>query len=109
MKPEHHPTTENPSIAMQTDSITSNKAAPVYSTIEVTPLSPALAADVDAGDLRSISDEQFAEIKRAWLQHHVIRFRGQDFANADIVAFGRRFGEFQPNNPPAIATPRCPP
>ena len=68
-------------------------------TIKVTPLSPALAADIDAGDLRAISAEQFAEIKSAWLAHHVIRFRGQSFTNADIVAFGRRFGDFQPNNP----------
>lgn len=56
-----------------------------------------LAADVDAGDLRRLTDERFAEIRRAWLSHHVLRFREQDFANADIVAFGRRFGEFQPN------------
>ena len=28
-----------------------------------------------------------------------MRFRGQRFANADLVAFGRRFGDFQPNNP----------
>jgi taurine dioxygenase len=66
-------------------------------TISVKPLSPVLAADVDAGDLRRLTDERFAEIRRAWLTHHVIRFRGQDFSNADMSAFGRRFGEFQPN------------
>jgi taurine dioxygenase len=66
--------------------------------IQVTPLQP-FGAEIDAGDLRSINDEQFLEIKRAWLEHHVVRFRGQTFTNADLVAFGRRFGEFQPNNP----------
>ena len=73
-------------------------AEPVH-TIRVTPLSAALAADIEAGDLRSITDGQFAEIKRAWLAHHVVRFRGQQFTNADLVAFGRRFGDFQRNNP----------
>jgi alpha-ketoglutarate-dependent taurine dioxygenase len=68
-----------------------------YRTISVTPLSPVLAADIDAGDLRELTDQRFAEIRRAWLAYHVIRFRGQDFTNADMIAFGRRFGEFQPN------------
>ena len=74
-----------------------------YRAIKVTPLSAALAADIDAGDLRAISDEQFAEIRRAWLAHHVVRFRGQRFTNADLVAFGRRFGEFQRNNPGTLS------
>jgi alpha-ketoglutarate-dependent taurine dioxygenase len=77
-------------------------ATQTYRTIKVTPLSVALAADVEAGDLRSISEAQFVEIKRAWLTHHVLRFRKQSFANVDIVTFGRRFGDFQPNNPGAV-------
>ena len=68
-----------------------------YETITVTALSPALGADVDAGDLRHIDDIQFKEIRRAWLAHHVIRVRNQQFQNADMVAFGSRFGAFQPN------------
>ncbi len=78
------------------------RAAP-YRTIKVTALSAALAADIEAGDLRGITEEQFAEIKRAWLAHHVVRFRGQRFTNADLVAFGRRYGEFQRNNPGTLA------
>jgi len=66
-------------------------------TISVTPLSRTFAADIDAGDLRELTDAHFAQIRRAWLEHHVLRFRDQDFANGDITAFGRRFGEFQPN------------
>ena len=77
-----------------------------YRTIKVTPLSAALAADIEAGDLRAITEQQFAEIKRAWLSHHVIRCRGQRFTNADMVAFGRRFGDFQPNNPGTLPAVR---
>ena len=68
-----------------------------YVRIRVKALSPALGADIDAGDLRDLDDSRFAEIKRAWLAHHVIRFRKQCFDNAAIVAFGGRFGSFQPN------------
>lgn len=74
--------------------------------IRVTPLSPALAAEIEAGDLREISDRQFSAIRQAWLRHHVVRFRGQSFANADIVAFGRRFGDFQPNKHETIPVAR---
>lgn len=68
-----------------------------YASISVTPLSAALAADVDAGDLCQASDAQFSEIRRAWLAHHVLRFRNQSFGNAEIASFGARFGDFQPN------------
>lgn len=74
--------------------------------VKVTPLSSALGADVDTGDLRAISDEDFRQIKSAWLEHHVIRMRGQTFSNTDLVAFGNRFGDFQPNNPVSIPDPR---
>jgi taurine dioxygenase len=79
-----------------------------YGNIRVSPLAATLAADVDAGDLRVVSDAQFAEIRRAWLAHRVIRFREQTFANADIVAFGRRFGDFQPNKQRAVPISACP-
>jgi taurine dioxygenase len=78
----------------------------MFSSITVTPLSPVLAADVEAGDLRAITDAQFSEIRRAWLRHHVLRFRGQSFTNADIVAFGRRFGDFQPHKIETIPVAR---
>jgi taurine dioxygenase len=74
--------------------------------ITVTPLSPALGADVEAGDLRQISDDYFRQLKRAWLEHHVVRMRAQTFSNTDLVAFGKRFGDFQPNNPVSIPDPR---
>lgn len=74
--------------------------------IAVTPLGATLAADVEAGDLRTIDDATFAEIEAAWLERKVIRVRGQSFENRDLVAFGRRFGEFQPNNVAATPDPR---
>lgn len=70
-----------------------------YRSIRVTPLGGPLGAQVDAGDLRAITDEQYSEIRRAWLEHHVLRFRGLDFNDDDLVAFSRRFGDYQPSNP----------
>ena len=79
------------------DSQISNGPPHGYETISVLPLCPAVGVQIEAGDLRHADDVQFAEIKRAWLSHHVVRFRNQTFDNADMVAFGRRFGDFQPN------------
>ncbi len=62
-------------------------------------MSGALGAEVRCGDLRMAADRQIAEIRGAWLEHLVVLFRGQQFSDADLVAFGRRFGEFQYSTP----------
>src|SRR4030095_6478593 len=51
------------------------------------------------GDLRAATHGELAEIRRAWLQHLVVLFRGQQFTDSDLIAFGRRFGEFQYSSP----------
>jgi taurine dioxygenase len=40
-----------------------------------------------------VSDEDFKEIHRTWLDYLVVRFRGQQLAIEDLIAFSRRFGE----------------
>ena len=67
--------------------------------MEIIPTSAALGAEVRCGDLRMAADREIAEIREAWLEHLVVLFRGQQFADADLVAFGRRFGEFQYSTP----------
>ena len=71
----------------------------IYKHIRVTPFESALGAEIDAGDLRTISADQYSEIRQAWLRHLVVRFRGQQFTDEEYTAFGRRFGEFQISNP----------
>jgi len=67
--------------------------------VEIIPTSAALGAEVRCGDLRELRDGQVAEIREAWLNHLVVLFRGQRLADADLVAFGRRFGDFQYSHP----------
>jgi taurine dioxygenase len=59
----------------------------------VIPSGAALAADIQNVDLKSLSDDEFNEIHSAWLNHLVIRFRGQQLSLEDLTAFSRRFGE----------------
>jgi taurine dioxygenase len=61
--------------------------------IQVVPTDAALAAEVRGVDLRRIDDGGFAAIHRAWLEHLVLLFRGQDLDDDHLTAFSRRFGD----------------
>jgi taurine dioxygenase len=69
-----------------------------YNTIEVTPLSPALGGVISGVDIVSgISDEQFADIRQAFIDRGVIFFRDQDISPDQHIEFARRWGEINVN------------
>lgn len=64
-----------------------------YQSIEVSSLTPHIGAEVSGVDLRQpLSNEQFSEIYRAWLDWQVLVFRNQDLDRDQHKAFGRKFG-----------------
>ena len=64
-----------------------------YQSIEVSSLTPHIGAEVSGVDLRQpLSNEQFSEIYRAWLDWQVLVFRNQDIDRDQHKAFGRKFG-----------------
>jgi len=71
----------------------------VSNSVEVVPTEAALGAEVRCGDVRKLDDAAVAAVRQAWLAHLVIVIRGQRLSDADLVAFGRRFGEFQYSTP----------
>jgi len=60
--------------------------------IVVLPTGAALGAEIFGADLRQLDDAQFDAVHQAWLDHSVLLFRGQALADADLIAFSRRFG-----------------
>lgn len=65
-----------------------------YETIAVHPLTPVIGAEVEGVDLaRDLTNRQFDEIHRAFLEHKVLVFRDQDLSAEDHKRFGRRFGK----------------
>ena len=52
-----------------------------------------LGAQVEGLDLRTLDDDTFAAVHRAWLDHQVLLFRGQRLTAADLIAFSRRLGD----------------
>jgi taurine dioxygenase len=72
---------------------TTAPTASARSRLDVAPSGAALAAEVRGIDLRRIDDADFAAIHRAWLDHLVLLFRGQELDDDELIAFSRRFGE----------------
>ena len=68
-------------------------------TIEARPFDAALGAEIRCGDVRALSDDAIAQIRRGWLEHLVVLFRGQTLIDAELIRFGRRFGALQLSNP----------
>ena len=61
--------------------------------IAVTPMNAAIGALVECGDVKTLDARTFGAVQRAWLDNLVILIRGQQLSVADLLAFGRRFGE----------------
>ncbi len=61
--------------------------------VEIIPTGKALGAEIQGIDVRKIQPDEFESIYRAWLDHQVLLFRGQELTDADLIAFSRRFGE----------------
>ena len=77
--------------------------------IRVAKLADALGAEVNGVDLsQPIEDATFAAIRGAWLEHAVIRFRGQRLSDPQLIAFTRRFGELDPPGPNPYGKPFLP-
>jgi taurine dioxygenase len=68
--------------------------SPAASTIRVAPLSPHIGAEISGVDLANpLTDAEFKVIFDAWMEHLVLRFRGQNLTKDQLLAFSERFGE----------------
>lgn len=65
-----------------------------YERITVGPVAGSLGAEIGPIDLAAgLDDATTAEVRRAFLSHHVVFFRDQHLTPEALKAFGRRFGE----------------
>ena len=74
--------------------------------LKVTKLADALGAEIHGLDLtQKIPSGVFARIRAAWLEHLVIRVRGQQLTDPQVLAFSRNFGELDPPGPNPLGRP----
>lgn len=75
--------------------IAAERRAP-YQHITVERITPIIGAEIGGIDLsQPLSDEQLTEIRRAFLENHVVVFRDQHLTVDEHKAFGRLFGELR--------------
>ena len=66
--------------------------------VTVTPLGSALGAEIGGVDLRKpLPADVLAAIEQAFLDHLVLRFRGQPLTAAELAVFSAQFGALQPH------------
>jgi taurine dioxygenase len=61
--------------------------------MEIIPSGKALGAEIRGLDVRTSRADEFELVYRAWLDHQVLLFRGQQLTDEDLTIFSRRFGE----------------
>ena len=71
-------------------------------------LAPEIGAEILDVDVNKLTDEEFAELRRLWVENLVIFFRDQKMTPAQQVAFGRRFGELRVSHNPRVHHPEHP-
>ena len=64
--------------------------------LTITPVTPAVGAQISGVNLARVSDPEFTQIERAWNRHGALLFRDQQLSDDDLLAFSRRFGELDP-------------
>jgi taurine dioxygenase len=64
--------------------------------VTITPITPAVGAEIGNVDLTTLGAEDFAQIETAWHRSSVLLFREQRLTDDDLLAFSRRFGELDP-------------
>ena len=65
------------------------------STITVSPLTPAIGAEIGNVDLGQVTDQEIADIRAALLKHKVVFFREQTLSQAQHISLARWFGELE--------------
>lgn len=64
--------------------------------LTITPVTPAVGAEISGVNLAKVTDAEFAQIERTWSKHGALLFRDQKLSDDDLLAFSRRFGELDP-------------
>ena len=77
------------------------------SNITVSPLTPAIGAEIGNIDLRQVSSREIADIRAALLEYKVVFFRDQTLTQAEHISFAREFGdlEIHPATPKSQSNP----
>lgn len=60
--------------------------------LQIVPLPHACGAEAHGVDVRTLDADAFAVLRQAWLENLVLVIHGQQLTDAELTAFGQRFG-----------------
>jgi taurine dioxygenase len=63
--------------------------------VTITPFAAGIGADVSGVDLAKVSADEVETIRKAWVAHQVLRFRGQKLDDDALANFSANFGELE--------------
>lgn len=74
--------------------------------LKIQKLADALGAEVSGVDIsKPIAKDDLQEILAAWKEHLVLRFRGQELSDPQLLDISRNFGEIDPPGPNSYGKP----
>jgi taurine dioxygenase len=74
--------------------------------LKITKLADALGAEVSGVDVsKPLSQDDLQQILSAWKEHLVLRFRGQELTDPQLLNISRNFGEIDPPGPNSYGKP----
>ena len=76
--------------------------------IEVRCLGTQIGAEITGVDVKSMDEETFGVIYKAWLDYNVVAVRDQTLALDEFVRYSRRFGQVEPHPSKSTRHPECP-
>ena len=74
---------------------TFRQSSTAQNSVEVFPSGKACGAEIRGVELSALNGAQFEELERALYQHLVVVIRSQKLDHAQLVSFGKRFGELE--------------
>ena len=63
--------------------------------MNISPVNANFVADIGGIDVRSITNDEFDQIYKAWLRFGVLRIRGQELTDDELQVFSARFGSLE--------------
>lgn len=90
---------DNAAIGKNYDTKSFNK----YLKIKVIPIAETIGAEIECDDFTDLDQQAIAEVKKAWLDHLVLLFRGRTLSDDELMRVGRYFGDLEQSPPTAVA------
>ena len=76
--------------------------------LEIRRMTPQVGAIAEGIDVRTMSEETFDALYRAWLDCNVLVVRGQKLELGEFLAYSKRFGRIDPHPSKSTRHPDCP-